>query len=76
MIDSMVMTAALFPETMEEVFPANCAVELAGTETRGYFRIDRSGQTGREPNAAVCTRMHAGAYKEHLLFLLGGNRDE
>ena len=75
-IDSMVMTAALFPETMEEVFPANCAVELAGTETRGYFRIDRSGQTGRKPNAAVCTRMHAESYKKHLLSLLGGKRDE
>ena len=45
-IDSMVMTAALFPETMEEVFEADCAIELCGRETRGDMRAEPCGKAG------------------------------
>lgn len=70
-VDSLVMTAALYPEIMEDVFNANCAVELRGTETRGYFRIDRHGRLDREPNASICARVNAESYKRNLFRLLG-----
>jgi purine nucleosidase len=66
-IDAMLMTAALYPEVMEDVFRARCSVELAPGEYRGFFRMDRDG----EPKAAVCPRIDAGAYKKKLFALLG-----
>ena len=71
-VDSMLLTAALYPEVMEDVYEANCAVELQGTETRGYLRIDRYGRLKKEPNAAICPRINAAAYKERLFALLCG----
>ena len=38
-IDSMVMTAALFPEVMEECFTAECGIELSDPEQRGRFFV-------------------------------------
>lgn len=70
-IDSMLMTAALYPEILEDTFRANCAVETAHGECRGYFRIDRNGWTGEDPNCTVCPRMNAELYKKHLFALLG-----
>ncbi|OUO65963.1 hypothetical protein B5F55_15090 [Anaerotruncus colihominis] len=70
-IDSLVMTAALYPEIMEGVFQANCAVERIGTETRGYFRIDRDNRLKRSPNAAICPAVNVPLYKKHLFALLG-----
>ena len=72
-IDSMLMTAALYPEVMQGAFRANCAVELSGTEARGYFRIDRQGWLGKEPNCTVCPGIDAALYKEHLFSLLGAD---
>ncbi len=66
-IDAMLMTAVLYPEIMEDVFPARCGIELAPGEMRGFFRMDRSA----EPNGLVCPRINAGAYKNHLFALLG-----
>lgn len=71
-VDSMLLTAALYPEVMEDVYTANCAVELQGGETRGYLRIDRYGRLKKEPNAAICPRINAAAYKERLFSLLCG----
>lgn len=70
-VDSLLMTVALYPEIMDGAFRANCAVELHGTETRGYFRIDRHGRLGREPNGTVCPAVDAAQYKQHLFRLLG-----
>lgn len=66
-IDSLLMTAALYPEIMEDVFPARCEVERAPGGMRGFFRIDRAGA----PNAEICPRVDAAAYKKHLFRLLG-----
>ena len=71
-VDSMLLTAALYPEVMEDLYEANCAVELQGTETHGYFRIDRYGRLKKEPNAVICPRINAAAYKERLFALLCG----
>ena len=70
-IDALVMTAALYPEIMQGAFKANCAVELSGSETRGYFRIDRRGQLGLAPNATVCPAVDVALFKKHLFTLLG-----
>ena len=70
-IDSLVMTVALYPEIMEGAFRANCAVELTGAETRGYFRIDRQNRLKREPNAVICPAVNVPLFKQHLFTLLG-----
>ena len=70
-IDALVMTVALYPEIMVGPFRANCAVELAGRETRGYFRIDRRGQLGLAPNATICPAVDVPQFKKYLFTLLG-----
>jgi len=66
-IDSMLMTAVIYPEVMEGVFPAHCSVELAPGSRRGFFHIDRTAA----PNGLVCPRIDAAAYKSKLFALLG-----
>lgn len=68
-IDSLVMTAALFPEIMERTFRANCSVELAAGDMRGYFNMDFD----RAPNAAVCPAVKVEQFKMHLFALLGAD---
>ncbi len=70
-VDSALLTACLHPEILMDTYHANCAVELGGEETRGYLRIDRFGRLGKEPNALICPRIDAGAYKHFLLRHLG-----
>ena len=53
-IDSMVMTAALYPEIMKECFAAECAVELADPDRRGHMYVkpafpDKCGHLYAEP---------------------------
>ena len=66
-IDAMLMTVALYPEVMTEVFPARCSIELAPGEYHGSFRMDRDAA----PNGTVCARVDAAAYKNKLFVLLG-----
>lgn len=66
-IDSLVMTAALFPEIMERVFRANCTIELSQENMRGFFRM----APDLKPNAAVCPAVNAVLFKKHLFTLLG-----
>ena len=70
-IDALVMTAALYPEIMQRPFAANCAIELWGQETRGYFRIDRDPAPGREANALICPAVDVPLFKKRLFALLG-----
>ena len=66
-IDSLVMTAALYPEIMEGVFRSHCTIELAQGEMRGHFRMDPAA----EPNAAVCPAVKVDPFKTNLFALLG-----
>ena len=66
-IDSMLMTAVLYPEVMDGLFPARVEIELAPGERRGFFRYDREGT----PNCVICPRIDAAAYKQKLFALLG-----
>lgn len=66
-IDTLVMTAALFPEVMEHTFRSNCAVELTQGDMRGFFRMDPT----QTPNATVCPAVNGELFKKHLFTLLG-----
>lgn len=68
-IDSMVMTAALFPEIMETCFEAECAVELADPAQRGHFYV-KPAETRLQGRTSVCTRIDAAKYKEKMFSLL------
>ena len=61
------MTAALFPEVMEQTFRANCCVELNQGDMRGFFRMD----SNSNPNATVCPAVNAVLFKNNLFTLLG-----
>ena len=67
-IDSMVMTAALYPEVMEECFPAECAIELSDPEQRGHMYVRRT--QAADCRTRVCTKINAAQYKEKMLGLL------
>ena len=66
-VDTVVMTAALYPEIIAERFRARCAITLDDTDERGHFSIDRDGI----PNAEVVTRVDTALYKQKLFALLG-----
>ena len=66
-IDSLVMTAAIFPEVMKQTFQANCSIELEQGEMRGFFRMD----SNSNPNATVCPAVNAVLFKNNLFTLLG-----
>lgn len=67
-IDSVLMTAALHPEIMTELYPAFCRVNTHPGGRYGEFIIDKNSPA---PNARVCAAVDAAAYKQHLLALLG-----
>ena len=66
-IDSLVMTVALYPEIMEGQFQSNCTVDLAYGDMRGYFHI----RPDKEPNSVVCPAVNAAMFKKQLFSLLG-----
>ena len=66
-IDSLVMTAALFPEVMEHIFRANCTIELGQGDMRGFFRMEPASK----PNATVCPAVNTDLFKTNLFTLLG-----
>ena len=74
-IDSMVMTAALHPEIMEECFAAECSIELADPARRGHMYVKQTGPkkdgTGMS-RVNLCTRIDAVGYKQKLFSLLMG----
>ena len=66
-IDSLVMTAALFPEVMDRTFSAGCSVELAAGEKRGFFRMDDA----LRPKTVICPAVKGDLFKKRLFALLG-----
>ncbi len=68
-IDSLVMTAALYPQIMEGVFRAHCAIQLEEGEMRGHFRMDHD----TPPNASVCPAVQVDQFKTNLFALLGAD---
>lgn len=69
-VDSLAVTAALYPEIMANVVPAKCRVELHDTERRGYFHFDTAAPAA-ECNAVLCTAVDAALFKRRMFRLLG-----
>ena len=69
-VDSVVMTAALFPEICSERYAAECDIDLAPGANRGHFTADPAGK----PNTEVCSRVDTKLYKEKLFSLLGDSQ--
>ena len=65
-IDSLVMTAALYPEIMENPFRADCAVELEQGDMRGYFCMNPAPNA----NTIICPGVNAALFKRRLFSLL------
>ena len=68
-IDSLVMTAALFPEIMVNPFQSHCTIELKNGEMRGYFHMESS----KSPNATICPSVDVTLFKTNLFALLGAD---
>lgn len=67
-IDSAVMTAALYPEIIEEETAALCNIDVSQGEDRGAFLMDRENPA---KNCTVCTQLNMKLYKQYLFGLLG-----
>lgn len=67
-IDSAVMTAALYPEIMKEVFEAECGIDVSQSENRGAFAVDRKSAV---KNCKVCGALDMALYKKYMFRLLG-----
>ena len=65
-VDTGVMTAALYPEVISEAFPCFGSIELESGEERGRFYID----TEKTPNCTVISRLDASLFKKKLFSLL------
>ena len=69
-VDSLAVTAALYPEIMTETVPAKCRIELRDEEKRGFFHFDTTAPAA-ECNALLCTAVDAALFKRRMLALLG-----
>ena len=69
-VDSLAVTAALYPEIMTETVPAKCRVELRDEEKRGFFHFDPTAPAA-ECNALLCTAVDAALFKRRMFALLG-----
>ena len=66
-VDTVVMTAALYPEIISCRFPARCAVTLDDTDQKGHVSIERIDGG----NTEMVTRVDTALYKQKLFALLG-----
>ena len=69
-VDSLAVTAALYPEIMTNLVTAKCRIELHDAEKRGYFHFDTAAPE-KERNAVLCTAVDAALFKRRMYALLG-----
>ena len=69
-MDSLAVTAALYPEIMTNILPARCRVELHEKKKRGYFHFDTEAPD-LECNALICTAVDSALFKKRMFALLG-----
>lgn len=69
-VDSLAVTAALYPEIMTNILPARCRVELHEEKKRGYFHFDTE-TPDLECNALLCTTVDSALFKKRMFALLG-----
>ena len=71
-VDSLAVTAALYPEIMTNTVRVKCRVELHDAARRGYFHFDTAAE---ERNALLCTAVDAALFKKRMYRLLGAGNE-
>lgn len=66
MADPAAVAAALYPECIKECEKYYCEVDVSNGPSYGNILVDRSNVTGKEPNAYICSKLHADKYKEYI----------
>jgi len=71
MADPAAMAAALYPECIAVCEEYYCEVDVSPGISYGAVLVDRYRFSGKQPNAAVCSKLKAGAYKNYIFRTLG-----
>jgi len=71
MADPAAMAAALYPECIDTCDEYYCEVDVSSGVSYGAVLVDRYGFSGKRPNAAVCSKLKAGLYKNYIFRTLG-----
>ena len=66
MADPAAIAAALYPECIRECGAYYCFVDTQDGDHYGEVRIDFEKESGRRPNASVCTELDGKKFKEYL----------
>ena len=70
--DPAAMAAVLWPDCIKVCAEYSCEVETMPGPACGMFIIDQNHESGRKPNAAVCSQLHAELYKDYVFRALSG----
>lgn len=71
MADPAAMAAALCPECIDECDEYYCEADVSGGPSHGAVLVDRYRFSGKEPNAAVCSRLKPQVFKDYIFKTLG-----
>ena len=65
------MAAALEPDCIAECDEYYCEVDTSNGPSYGGVLVDTYRFSGKQPNAAICSKLHADRFKEYLFRTLG-----
>lgn len=71
MADPAAMAAALEPDCIAECDEYYCQVDTSEGPSYGGVLVDKYHFSGKEPNAAICSKLHADKFKEYIFRTLG-----
>ncbi len=71
MADPAAMAAALEPDCIAECDEYYCEVDTSNGPSYGGVLVDRYRFSGKQPNAAICSKLHPDKFKEYLFRTLG-----
>ena len=71
MADPAAMAAALEPDCIAECDEYYCEVDTSNGPSYGGVLVDTYRFSGKQPNAAICSKLHADRFKEYLFRTLG-----
>ena len=70
--DPAAMAAVLWPDCIKTCAEYPCEVEITNGPCYGALVVDRNHEFGREPNAAICSQLHAELFKQYVTEALSG----
>ena len=71
MADPSAMAAALEPDCIDEYDEYYCEVDISNGPSYGGVLVDKYRFSGKEPNAAICSKLDADKFKAYLFHTLG-----